>query len=213
MTSLLSIFDPCHCSYISNFSFLLLSVYLPFHSLWKSPSLSLSIIMSLSNYKVNLSLGPQTFLPMFSLLFFIIFVNLMGLIPLTFSSSSHISINFSISFPLWLSSVIWGFICTLIHSLAHFTPMGCPLILVPFMVLVEVVSYIIRPITLALRLMANMLAGHLILCLTSNLTTYIMFPSLLMLTSLMIFELFVSLIQGYVFTILMIMYWMEITNP
>nr|YP_009728007.1 ATP synthase F0 subunit 6 [Platypus contaminatus]QIA44532.1 ATP synthase F0 subunit 6 [Platypus contaminatus] len=140
--------------------------------------------------------------------------NFLGLFPYIFTSTSHLSITLALSLPFWLSFMFMGWWNNSIHMLAHLVPQGAPGILLPFLVIVETISNIIRPGTLAVRLSANMIAGHLLLTLMSNSCT--MSPMILSWTivvsqmALMILELAVAFIQAYVFSILTTLYLSEI---
>nr|ALO70544.1 ATP synthase F0 subunit 6 [Euaesthetus ruficapillus] len=149
-----------------------------------------------------------------SLFFMILFNNLLGLFPYIFTSSSHMVMTFSLAFPMWLSFMIFGWINNTTHMLAHLVPQGTPNILMPFMVCIETISNIIRAGTLAVRLAANMIAGHLLLTLLGN-TGYslsFMILQILIVTQilLLILESAVAIIQSYVFSILSTLYSSEV---
>nr|YP_010728532.1 ATP synthase F0 subunit 6 [Endochironomus tendens]WEF49773.1 ATP synthase F0 subunit 6 [Endochironomus tendens] len=149
-----------------------------------------------------------------SLFTFILFNNFLGLFPYIFTSTSHLTISLSLALPLWLSFMMFGWINNTKHMFAHLVPQGTPSVLMPFMVLIETISNVIRPGTLAVRLSANMIAGHLLLTLLGNtgnsLSTILI--SLLIFTQLLllILESAVAIIQSYVFTILSTLYSSEI---
>lgn len=145
---------------------------------------------------------------------FVLFNNFLGLFPYIFTSSSHLTITLSISLPLWLTFIIYGWINNVNHIFSHLVPSGTPSILIPFIVCIESISNIIRPITLAVRLSANIIAGHLILTLLGNtgssisfwLTFLLIFIQLL----LLLLETAVAFIQSYVISILITLYSREI---
>jgi len=149
-----------------------------------------------------------------SLFLFILINNFLGLFPYIFTSSSHITFTFSIALPLWLTFIIFGWINNIIHIFTHLIPQGTPFILIPFMVCIETVRNIIRPGTLAIRLSANIIAGHLLLTLLGNARNTVSLISLnliiLIQLLLLILESAVSIIQAYVFSILRILYLREI---
>nr|ARH55056.1 ATP synthase F0 subunit 6 [Lopheros rubens] len=151
------------------------------------------------------------FISLFSL---IMFINTLSLFPYIFSSTTHLTFTLSMALPLWLSLMIYGWINETIHMLAHLVPQGTPPILMPFMVCIETVSNIIRPGTLAIRLTANIIAGHLILTLLGNSASSLseMMISLTIIIQMMLFilETAVAIIQSYVFSILMTLYSSEI---
>nr|ASN66019.1 ATP synthase F0 subunit 6 [Cicindela campestris] len=163
-------------------------------------------------------LGPfnhkgSTFL-FISLFSFILFNNFMGLFPYIYTSSSHLSMTLSLALPLWLSFMLFGWINNTQHMFAHLVPQGTPPVLMPFMVCIETISNIIRPGTLAVRLAANMIAGHLLLTLlgntgpmlSSSIVSLLIFTQIL----LLMLEFAVSIIQSYVFAILSTLYSSEV---
>lgn len=147
-----------------------------------------------------------------STILIIFLINIVSLFPIVISSTSHLSINLPITTILWLSTIIISVLIRWTNFLAHLTPLGTPIILINFIVLIETISIIIRPITLSVRLMANIVAGHLLLILLSNfsiislLNYFVSFPIILILGLL---ELGVSLIQSYVLTLLILLYFKE----
>nr|YP_009271132.1 ATP synthase F0 subunit 6 [Sitophilus zeamais]ANW06511.1 ATP synthase F0 subunit 6 [Sitophilus zeamais]QJA14877.1 ATP synthase F0 subunit 6 [Sitophilus zeamais]QKE47555.1 ATP synthase F0 subunit 6 [Sitophilus zeamais] len=147
------------------------------------------------------------FISLFSL---ILFNNFLGLFPYIFTSTSHLTLTLTLSLPLWLTFMVYNMIFNYINLLAHLAPQGAPQILLPFLVMIETISNIIRPGTLAIRLSANMIAGHLLITLLSNSGSSINIPMLSILITvqilLLILETAVSIIQAYVFSILMTLY-------
>nr|WVD73178.1 ATP synthase F0 subunit 6 [Monolepta pallidula] len=163
----------------------------------------------LTNYKSQGS--TLIFVSLFSI---ILFNNFLGLFPYIFTSTSHMTMTLSLALPLWLSFMIYGWINNTIHMLAHLVPQGTPPVLMPFMVCIETISNIIRPGTLAIRLSANMIAGHLLMTLLGNTGPSL---SLLMLNILIIVQILlltletaVSMIQSYVFAVLSTLYSSEV---
>nr|YP_010166651.1 ATP synthase F0 subunit 6 [Leconectes striatellus]QRV62742.1 ATP synthase F0 subunit 6 [Leconectes striatellus] len=151
------------------------------------------------------------FISLFSL---ILFNNFMGLFPYIYTSSSHMSMTLSLALPMWMSFMMFGWINHTQHMFAHLVPQGTPPILMPFMVCIETISNIIRPGTLAVRLAANMIAGHLLLTLLGNtgpMMNYMML-NLLIITQILLLtlEFAVSIIQSYVFAILSTLYSSEV---
>nr|YP_009164249.1 ATP synthase F0 subunit 6 [Taeniogonalos taihorina]AIE11787.1 ATP synthase FO subunit 6 [Taeniogonalos taihorina] len=150
---------------------------------------------------------------MISLMYMIIINNIFGLFPYIFTSTSHLILTVSLALPLWLSLMIFGWINNYYLMLFHLVPVGTPNMLMPFMVLIETISNIIRPLTLSVRLMANMIAGHLLITLLSSMgpmLNYLLILMLFMQFMLFMLEFGVSFIQGYVFTILSVMYMKEV---
>jgi len=149
-----------------------------------------------------------------SLFTLILFNNFLGLFPYIFTSTSHIALTLTLALPLWLSFIFYGWINNSKHIFAHLVPQGTPSVLIPFIVLIETIRNIIRPGTLAVRLSANIIAGHLLLTLLGNtgnsISSFII--SILILTQLLLLSLesAVAIIQSYVFTILRTLYSREI---
>lgn len=150
--------------------------------------------------------------PYFIALFIsIISLNLLGLTPYTFALTRHISFNLAIAFPLWLAVVLIGFSYRLPLSLAHLAPSGAPIALAPFLVVIETLRVAIRPLTLALRLRANITAGHVLIRMIRiaalNAQTALIF---VLIVSLGIFYFFfetaIMFLQAYIFTLLPTLY-------
>jgi F-type H+-transporting ATPase subunit a len=113
----------------------------------------------------------QLYFPfIFSLFIFILINNLIGLIPYSFSTTSHFILAFSWSFSIVIGTVILGISIHNLKFLGLFVPAGCPLPMLPFLVLIETVSFLARNISLGLRLAANILAGHMLLFILSGFT-------------------------------------------
>nr|WHL46556.1 ATP synthase F0 subunit 6 [Euhampsonia serratifera] len=223
MTNLFSIFDPS--TNIFNLSLNWLStmlglMFIPytfwlipnrFHFFWNF------ILLKLHNeFKILLKnnyFQGSTFI-FISMFTFILFNNFLGLFPYIFTSTSHLTLSLSISLPLWLSFMIYGWINNSQHMFIHMIPQGTPTILMPFMVLIETISNIIRPGTLAVRLTANMIAGHLLMTLLSgtgpSMPNYLIIMLILIQILLMILESAVAIIQSYVITILSTLYSSEV---
>nr|YP_003734719.1 ATP synthase F0 subunit 6 [Opisthopatus cinctipes]ADE05868.1 ATP synthase F0 subunit 6 [Opisthopatus cinctipes] len=222
MTNLFSIFDPIS-SILFNFNWISLIfglLIIPF-SYWIIPSriLIMKMIMFYTLHKeMKLLMGGSYFLGstmIFICLFtLIMYNNVFGLLPYMFTSTTHMAITLSLSFPLWVSYMMFGWINKSTHMFTHLVPQGTPTLLMSFMVLIESVSNVIRPLTLAVRLAANMVAGHLLLSLLGNqgiMSSYlILFLILFSQILLVILESAVALIQSYVFMILSTLYSSEV---
>nr|WMQ77875.1 ATP synthase F0 subunit 6 [Cyclidia fractifasciata] len=223
MSNLFSIFDPS--TNIFNLSFNWLSTFLGIlfipYSFWLIPNRHHlfwnNILLKLHNefktlLKNNYFKG-STFI-FISLFFFILFNNFLGLFPYIFTSTSHLTLSLSISLPLWLSFMIYGWLNNSQHMFIHMIPQGTPTILMPFMVLIETISNIIRPGTLAVRLTANMIAGHLLITLLSStgpsMPFYLIMILILIQILLLILESAVAIIQSYVISILSTLYSSEV---
>uniref|UniRef100_UPI0030FE80A8 ATP synthase F0 subunit 6 n=1 Tax=Dicerapanorpa minshana TaxID=3135611 RepID=UPI0030FE80A8 len=223
MTNLFSVFDPS--TNILNLSLNWMSTFLGLLMIpslyWLIPSrynlVWNNIIVTLHNEFKTL-LGPTghmgssfMFISLFSI---ILFNNFLGLFPYIFTSSSHLTLTLSLALPLWLSFMIYGWINHTQHMFAHLVPQGTPAILMPFMVCIETISNMIRPGTLAVRLAANMIAGHLLLTLLGNTGPSLsyMILSLLIIAqiALLVLECAVAIIQSYVFAVLSTLYSSEV---
>lgn len=149
-----------------------------------------------------------------SLFTFILFNNFLGLFPYIFTRTSHITLTLSLALPLWLRFIFFGWINNTKHIFAHLVPQGTPPVLIPFIVLIETIRNIIRPGTLAVRLSANIIAGHLLLTLLGNTgnSLSIIIISVLIIAQLLLLtlETAVAVIQSYVFTILRTLYSSEV---
>lgn len=143
------------------------------------------------------------------------FNNFLGLFPYIFTRTSHLTLTLSLAFPLWLSFILYGWISHTQHIFAHLVPQGTPPVLIPFIVCIETISNVIRPGTLAVRLTANIIAGHLLITLLGNTgpisTSYIIL-SLILVTqiALLVLESAVAIIQSYVFAVLRTLYSSEV---
>nr|YP_009489612.1 ATP synthase F0 subunit 6 [Ornithoptera priamus]SPP23515.1 ATP synthase F0 subunit 6 [Ornithoptera priamus] len=223
MTNLFSIFDPStnifsfQLNWISTF---IGFMFIPF-SFWIIPNRQFilwNFILNKLHNEFKILLGNNSFngstLIFISLFSFILFNNFLGLFPYIFTSTSHLTISLSISLTLWLSFMIYGWINNSQHMFIHLIPQGTPSILMPFMVLIETISNIIRPSTLAVRLTANMIAGHLLLTLLSNnginMPTYLLFFLVIIQILLLILESAVAIIQSYVISVLSTLYSSEV---
>nr|YP_010902244.1 ATP synthase F0 subunit 6 [Alexandromys limnophilus]QYK91919.1 ATP synthase F0 subunit 6 [Alexandromys limnophilus]QYK92127.1 ATP synthase F0 subunit 6 [Alexandromys limnophilus]QYK92231.1 ATP synthase F0 subunit 6 [Alexandromys limnophilus] len=148
-----------------------------------------------------------------SLIMFIGSTNLLGLLPHTFTPTTQLSMNLGMAIPLWAGAVILGFRHKLKSSLAHFLPQGTPISLIPMLIIIETISLFIQPMALAVRLTANITAGHLLIHLIGGATlvlTSISPPTatitFIILALLTVLEFAVALIQAYVFTLLVSLY-------
>lgn len=145
----------------------------------------------------------------------IIFNNFLGLFPYIFTRTSHIVITLSLALPLWLAFIIYGWLINTQHIFIHLVPQGTPSILISFIICIETISNIIRPGTLAIRLTANIIAGHLLITLLGNtgssLISYIIILLVITQIILLILECAVAVIQSYVFSVLRTLYSREVT--
>nr|YP_010574464.1 ATP synthase F0 subunit 6 [Chaetodipus penicillatus]UZH94558.1 ATP synthase F0 subunit 6 [Chaetodipus penicillatus] len=159
------------------------------------------------------SKGRTWALMLMSTIIFIASTNLLGLLPHSFTPTTQLSMNLTMAIPLWAGTVFLGFRHKAKTSLAHFLPQGTPLPLIPMLIIIETISLFIQPMALAIRLTANITAGHLLIHLIASATLAICSISppgsliiFMVLTLLTILELAVALIQAYVFTLLVSLY-------
>nr|QSH90686.1 ATP synthase F0 subunit 6 [Platanista gangetica]BCX76239.1 ATP synthase F0 subunit 6 [Platanista gangetica] len=165
-------------------------------------------IMNLHNLK-----GQTWSLMLTSLLLFIASTNLLGMFPHSFTPTTQLSMNIGMALPLWAGTIITGFRHKTKLSLAHLLPQGTPTFLIPMLVMIETISLLIQPVALAVRLTANITAGHLLMHLIGQTTLALMMISpftalttFVILILLTILEFAVALIQAYVFTLLVSLY-------
>ena len=159
------------------------------------------------------SKAPGSFSFILSVFCIILMYNLVGLAPYTFSWTRHMIVNFGLAFTLWLRITIMRAMYRPTSFLAHLVPRGSPAPLAPFLVLIETVRITVRPITLAVRLTANIITGHIIITLLSEAdrslishrTTMILLLIALVIAYFM-FEIAVCLVQAYIFTLLPVLY-------
>jgi F-type H+-transporting ATPase subunit a len=227
MTNLFSSFDPAMRVFSLNISLnwiagLIVVLMVP-QSYWLLNSQLSKRLISVTAFLKN-ELGavfgggalPGVSYLFISVFFFILFSNFMGLIPYIFTSTSHLSVTLVLSLPLWLGTMIWSVVFQYNSLLAHLVPTGTPAALMPVMVIIETVRNIIRPATLAIRLAANIVAGHLLLTLLGsqgpNLAGAVLIVLFIGLVLLLLLEVAVACIQSYVFTILSSLYLNELMS-
>nr|ARF05866.1 ATP synthase F0 subunit 6 [Rineloricaria cf. lanceolata TEP-2017] len=160
--------------------------------------------------------GHKWALILTSLMVFILSMNMLGLLPYTFTPTTQLSLNMGFAVPLWLATVIIGLRNQPTAALGHLLPEGTPVPLIPVLIIIETISLFIRPIALGVRLTANLTAGHLLIQLIST-ATFVLMPmmttaaiftaTLLMLLTLL--EVAVAMIQAYVFVLLLSLYLQE----
>nr|WNH20131.1 ATP synthase F0 subunit 6 [Grammicolepis brachiusculus] len=151
-----------------------------------------------------------------SLMIFLITINMLGLLPYTFTPTTQLSLNMGFAAPLWLATVIIGMYNQPTHALGHLLPEGTPTALIPILIIIETISLFIRPLALGVRLTANLTAGHLLMQLiaTAAFVLLPLMPTVAILTSLLLFlltllEVAVAMIQAYVFVLLLSLYLQE----
>nr|AKC89202.1 ATP6 [Campethera nivosa]AKC89203.1 ATP6 [Campethera nivosa]AKC89204.1 ATP6 [Campethera nivosa]AKC89205.1 ATP6 [Campethera nivosa] len=160
--------------------------------------------------------GHKWALILTSLMILLLSINLLGLLPYTFTPTTQLSMNMALAFPLWLATLLTGLRNQPSASLGHLLPEGTPTPLIPALILIETTSLLIRPLALGVRLTANLTAGHLLIQLISTATTALLsiMPAVSILTSIIlllltILEVAVAMIQAYVFVLLLSLYLQE----
>nr|WEV87626.1 ATP synthase F0 subunit 6 [Correlophus ciliatus] len=161
-------------------------------------------------------LGHPWSLPLLTLFIYLLLLNLLGLLPYTFTPTTQLALNLGLAIPLWLMTVLTGLRNQPTTTLGHLLPMGTPAPLIPALIIIETISLFIRPIALGVRLTANLTAGHLLMHLISTtvLTLLPMSSTLSLLTLLILIlltalEMAVALIQAFVFVLLLTLYLQE----
>ena len=160
--------------------------------------------------------GKKFFPFVFSLFMFVLFGNLLGLIPYAFTFTSHIAVTFALAALVFVLVTIVGLVIHGVHFFAYFFPAGAPKVLAPVIIPIEIISYLSRPISLSVRLFANMVAGHVMLIVFATFVVMIgsigaigyvgaLLP-MAMNVALVGFELLVAFLQAYVFAILTSIY-------
>nr|QUJ18242.1 ATP synthase protein 6 [Chromis albicauda] len=183
-------------------------------------------LLSLQGWFIN-GFTQQIFLPinfmghkwaalLTSLMLFLITLNMLGLLPYTFTPTTQLSLNMAFAVPLWLATVLTGMRNQPNHTLAHLLPEGTPTLLIPILIVIETISLFIRPLALGVRLTANLTAGHLLIQLiaTAAFVLLPLMPAVAILTSallllLTLLEVAVAMIQAYVFVLLLSLYLQE----
>jgi F-type H+-transporting ATPase subunit a len=165
----------------------------------------------------NVGVKGKKFVPLiFTLFMFIMVCNLFGMIPYGFTVTSHISITFALAMMVFLLVTLLGFILHGFHFFSLFLPSGTPWWLAPLMVLIELFAYLARPVSLSLRLAANMVAGHVLLKVIAgfivSMAFYLKIFPIPFISVLIGFEIFVAILQAYIFTILSCVYLNDAIN-
>ena len=176
---------------------------------WQSMAeLSYQFIAQLVRENVGAE-GRQYFPFIFTLFMFILFSNMIGLIPYSFTVTSHIIVTFALALVVFLGVTLVALIKHRLRFFSFFMPPGVPLYMAPLLVPIEIISYLARPVTLSLRLFANMMAGHTMLKVFAGFIVVLglagIFP-IAVIVLLYGLEVIVAVLQAYVFTILTCLY-------
>ena len=167
--------------------------------------------------------GMKFFPLVFSLFMFILAVNMIGLIPYMFTVTSHIIITASLALLVFTIVIVYGFWKNGVHFFKLFAPSGIPIYLMPFIVPIEVMSFLSRPLSHSLRLFANMLAGHITLKVFAGFITMLgafgffgwlgAVVPFVMVVAVTALEFLVAFLQAYVFAILTCIYLNDAIHP
>ncbi len=158
---------------------------------------------------IDQSVGAKgkDFVPLiFCIFIFILYCNLFGMIPYSYTATSQIVVTFFIGMIVFFTILITGFIKQGTHFLKIFVPNGIPLWLAPLIIVIELFTFLARPVTLSLRLTANMIAGHVLLKVLAgfmvSLSLFLKAVPMPLIIVLIGFEVFVAILQAYIFAIL-----------
>nr|DBA43472.1 TPA_asm: ATP6 [Bombus bohemicus] len=220
MMNLFEAFDPAasSCNTQINWIYMFITIILFPEMYWMissrtSKTIKLFVLISFIEFKIILLNDNIMNINLFmTTMVYILTLNLSSLIPYIFTLTSHLIFNLMMSFPPWLSFILFSMINFPMKTFSHLVPLNSPKFLMNFMVIIELISLLIRPWTLAIRLSANLISGHLILILLSNFMVnfLLLSPFVLMIQNLlMLLELSMSIIQAYVFSTLLILYFSE----
>jgi F-type H+-transporting ATPase subunit a len=153
--------------------------------------------------------GRQYFPFVFTLFLFILFGNLMGMIPYAYTFTSQIIVTFAMAFAIFVGVTILGLVRHGFHFFTLFFPSGTPIALAPVLIPIEVISYFVRPVSLSVRLFANMMAGHTMMKVFGGFVIALGIfgvAPMVLIVALTGFEILVAVLQAYVFTMLTCMY-------
>jgi F-type H+-transporting ATPase subunit a len=153
--------------------------------------------------------GRKYFPIIFTVFAFVLTGNLLGMIPYSFTFTSHIIVTFAMAIVIFIAVTVLGFVKHGMHFFTFFVPPGTPLVMYPLMIPIEILSYLSRPISLAVRLFANMMAGHILLKVIAGFVAAMGVFGILplaLVVALTGLELIIAFLQAYVFTILTCLY-------
>lgn len=178
-----------------------------------------NFVSQLVRQQINNLISSRYFPLVLFVFIFILFSNLIGLLPYGFTITGHIALTLQIALSLFIGITLIGLYNNGLNFFNLFVPSGVPKALKPFLIVIEVVSYIIRPFSLAIRLFANMLAGHTLLNILSSFTfnvfkkyILIVFLPILFVFFIMTLEICIAFVQAYIFSILICIYLNDMYN-
>lgn len=168
--------------------------------------------------------GGRPFFPfVFSLFIFVLFANLLGMVPFSFTVTSHIIVTFSLAIVIFVGVTVIGFLKNGVSFLKFFAPSGVPILVMPLLIPIEIISYFVRPVSLSVRLFANMMAGHTLLKVFGGFVPQLIGQGVFGVIGATIplafmvvftgFEIGVAIIQAYIFTILTCLYLNDALHP
>ena len=226
MGSLFSVFDPVSSILFYPLNWVSVIVFILFFPsiFFVSQNKFIKLLRAITSYlhlEFSMSIGaiksPGLTHLFISIFLLILFSNFLGLFPYIFTATRHLRITVALALPVWLGYIIFRTLKNINFFLSHLVPMGTPYPLIPFMVLIEIIRTVIRPLTLSVRLAANMVAGHLLIVLVrgpiASIPWGLLAGTLIGLLLLVILELAVSFIQRYVFRTLLSLYVIESNSP
>lgn len=165
----------------------------------------------------TIGLKGMKFMPLiFSIFIFILLCNGLGMMPYSFTVTSHIIVTFAIALSLFIFTIMIGIIRNGFGFFSHFCPKGIPLVIMPIIMILDIISFLTRPFTLALRLALNMVVGHVLIKVVAGFSLILgliwAWVPILFVVLLNGLELFVAILQAYVFTMLVCVYLGEMLN-
>nr|QPN49688.1 ATP synthase F0 subunit 6 [Lycorma delicatula] len=215
MTSLFSTFDPMTKLLQSNWIIMMMTTMILPKWYWTKKS-RMNMIMKMMEKKLMnefklMTHQKEILIMVMSIFMFIMISNMMGLIPYVFTSTSHLVVSMSIALPMWIMITIYSWKNFTNEMFKHMLPKGTPSAISPMMIMIETTGNLIRPISLAVRLTANMIAGHLLMTLLGNTSSIKMLVFIMPIQmTLTAFETAISMIQAYVFATLVTLYSSEV---
>nr|QPN50507.1 ATP synthase F0 subunit 6 [Lycorma delicatula] len=215
MTSLFSTFDPMTKLLQSNWIIMMMTTMILPKWYWTKKS-RMNMMMKMMEKKLMnefklMTHQKEILIMVMSILMFIMISNMMGLIPYVFTSTSHLVVSMSIALPSWIMITIYSWKNFTNEMFKHMLPKGTPSAISPMMIMIETTGNLIRPISLAVRLTANMIAGHLLMTLLGNTSSIKMLVFIMPIQmTLTAFETAISMIQAYVFATLVTLYSSEV---
>ena len=153
--------------------------------------------------------GRKYFPIIFTLFIFVLLGNLLGMVPYSFTFTSHIVVTFAMAIMIFIGVTILGFVRHGMHFFSFFAPPGTPVVMLPLLVPIEIISYLSRPISLSVRLFANMLAGHTLIKVIAGFIALLGVAGVLpfaLVVALTGLEILIAFLQAYVFAILTCLY-------